>query len=231
MKEMILRCDIRREEVEFYEYTSGEDLIEHLNLIPICNLLILSVQLKKMNGQEVAKYFRKNFPHSVLVFCSESEAPTGETFKVEPFRFLSKDYQENRMLSELEEIIQRMRENTIVPIVIGKNHYNIIRLHPDDILFIENCKCGSTIHIRKEGRKYSIGDTVSTERKIVDLYSKLKNFGFGYAHNSYIVNMNYVVQMKSTGVITLSDGQELNVSRSKLKVFRKELVDLLKRKE
>ncbi|MBR1740947.1 MAG: LytTR family transcriptional regulator DNA-binding domain-containing protein [Lachnospiraceae bacterium] len=230
MKEMILRCDIRLEEVEFYDYTSGEDFAGHLNLLPSCELLIVDMQLKGMDGHETARHFRKYFPHSVLVFCSGDAAPTEESFKVAPYRYLSKKYSDERMVSELGVVICRMKESSRAPVIIGKEHINIIRLRPDDILFIENWKYGSIIHVRREGMEYFSGETVSTERKIADLYPELKGHGFGYAHNSYIVNMNYVVQMKSQGIITLSNGQELNVSRSKLKIFRKELSELIERK-
>ena len=58
----------------------------------------------------------------------------------------------------------------------------------------------------------------------------LKGYGFEYAHNSYIVNLNHVVKLKTEGVIKLSNGEELNVSRSRMPEFRRALAAVMSEK-
>ena len=65
---------------------------------------------------------------------------------------------------------------------------------------------------------------------MAELYEELRNFDFEYAHNSYIVNLNHVVKLKSEGVIKLSNGEELNVSRSRMPEFRRALAAVMSEK-
>lgn len=223
MKEMILQCGMSQREIEFIDVLSGEECIDAVQRMLSCDLLILDMQMEGMDGHATAKSFRKTFPDSLLVFCSGVIQPTDESFKTTPFRYLKKSYNDEKMLCELKTILERMIECKKIPYIVGKNHGNIVKLRPNDILYIDNTKRGSEIHIHEGLKEYSFEDKITTKKKLAELYEELKDFDFEYAHNSYIVNMNYVIKMKGEGVIKLCNGCELNVSRSKLLDFRKAL--------
>lgn len=226
MKRIIVKCLANMEDVIFEEFFSGEEFINQLDDISNCDLLILDMQMKKMDGHTTAKMFRKKFPHSVLVFCSGVSRPTDESFKVTPFRYLLKDYTEKVMGMEMNAIIAQMKLVAKSPIIMGRNHDNYISLYPNDIMYIENSKAGSIIHICKD-RIVDFNYQVNTRQKLEDLYKKLKDYQFEYAHNSYLVNLNYVTKLFSQGYIQMRDGTELNVSRSKMQNFRNALIHLL----
>ncbi|MBD5089917.1 MAG: LytTR family transcriptional regulator [Clostridiales bacterium] len=62
------------------------------------------------------------------------------------------------------------------------------------------------------------------------LYEKLKNSGFEFAHNSYIVNLNYVKQINTNSLVFISWGEEelsLAVSRSKSKEIHRRFASLM----
>lgn len=229
MKKILLNCDINQEDLIIDDFLSGEDFIAQLDEMSCCDLLILDMQMKKMDGHATARMFRKKFPYSVLVFCSGVTHPTDESFKVTPFRYLSKDYEKQVMITEMDAVIQQMKCSVKNPIIMGRNHGNIISLYPDDIIYIENSKAGSVIHLCKD-RISDFQYQVNTTRKLADLYEDLKEYQFEYAHNSYLVNLKYVTKLFSQGYIQLMGGMELNVSRSKLQDFRNALTGLLSRK-
>ena len=103
-------------------------------------------------------------------------------------------------------------------------------MYPDDILYIDNYKRGSEIHVQENYKDYSFEDKITTKKKLAELYTDLKGYGFEYAHNSYIVNLNHVVKLKTEGVIKLSNGEELNVSRSRMPEFRRALAAVMSEK-
>jgi len=230
MYRMILQCGVEVEQLEFYNFSSGEDLVKGLNRLLSCELLVLDMQMNDMDGHATAKLFRQFFPDSILVFCSGVVGPTDESFKVTPYRYLKKSYPDEKMIIELKAVMKKMLENNPAPIVVGKNHKSFVRLYPNDILYIENWKHGSVIHIKKDRIDYPFENKLTTKLKLAELYRELKEYGFEFAHNSYIVNLKYVIKMVSKGVIKLIDGTELNVSRSKLETFRASLTDFLSRK-
>lgn len=226
MKKIILKCNIHKEDIIFEEFFSGEELVNRLNTQSNCDLLILDMQMKKMDGHATAKIFRKRFPHSVLVFCSGVSHPTDESFKVTPFRYLLKDYSEQNMIKEMNAVILKMKSVARTPIIMGRNYDSFISLYPDDIMYIENKKGGSIIHLCRD-RISDFNYQVNTKQKLAELYKELENYQFEYAHNSYLVNLKYVTRLFSQGYIQLRDGTELNVSRSKMWNFRNALIGML----
>lgn len=223
MENMLYACGFGKREIEIYGVVSGEECIQTLKRMTACDLLILDMQMSGMDGHATAKAFRSIFPDALLVFCSGAVQPTDESFKTSPFRYLKKAYSDEKMLEELKPVVDKMIELKKLPYIIGKNHNNTVKLRPNDILFIENYKRGSSIYVHKDSKDYSFEDRITTKKKLQELYEELKDFGFEYAHNSYIVNLHYVIKFKSEGIIKLVDGLELNVSRSKMPNFRKEL--------
>lgn len=219
MKKMLFKSGLKKEEVTFYEYTSGEEFIYSLEWCENVDLLILDMQMKKLDGHKTAKLFRKQFPSSVIVFCSGVCLPTVESFEVTPFRYLLKEYTDEKMLRELKVIIQEMKNKSTEPVIIGTWNYNAVKLRLEEILYISIARNGSNIHINPESIKYEFENHITSKKKLPELYLMLKDYGFEYAHNSYIVNMNHI-KRKTIQELELSDGTVLSIARSKEKNLR-----------
>ncbi len=222
MKEIIMACGVNKGEVCFYTYHSGEDFLVQAKELEYCDLVILDMQMEGMDGHETAVAFRQLFPQTTLVFWSGVCRPTDETFKVTPFRYLYKNYSRKAMICEMQAVIEEARFKQNMPQIIGCYYNNMIRFYPDDILYIENERMGSSIHSCLEEKKSNRDneEKPKTKMKLRELYEILKPYGFEYAHNSYIVNMNYVTKVYSKGDLQLKDGTILGISRSKQKSFR-----------
>lgn len=204
------------DEVRFYEYLSGEELVEDIPKQEKCDLLILDMKLEKMDGHETAKNFRLHFPNTLLVYCSGVTLPTVESFEAMPYRFWLKEYTEDRMQKELDVVVHKMQENKVPPFIMGKKEKVLVKLRLENVQYIEITKKGSIIHWIQDGKE----ELYTSPMKVSTFYETLKDFGFVYAHNSYIVNMNHVAAVHSTELELLS-GEKLAVSRSKTKEFRK----------
>lgn len=227
-KELILESGINEDEVLFYTYASGEDFIKNISWVKCCDLLILDMQMKKYDGQQTAQLFRERFPKSLLVFCSGERTPTFETFKVMPFRYLSKEYGREEMKEEIGPIITEMRLRKNLVMLAAKHEKDTILIDPDDVLYIENYRYGSIIHVltlNEDGE-----NTYITREKLSQLIQRLANLGFEYAHNSYIVNLNHVARLLTNGEVVLVNGEALKVSRSKKKNFKTALLNWVSRK-
>ena len=230
IKGVMAKSGMDKGEILFSEYYSGEELVQGIRSRKRCDLLILDMQMKNLDGHETAARFREVFPKSILVFCSGVRMPTDESFKATPFRYLLKSYSEKRMISEMRAVVRQIKENHKVPCVVGNYYHNSVALVPDDILYIENTKHGSRIHVIKEQIEYSFENNLTTKQKLGELFEILSPFGFAYAHNSYVVNLRYVVKMCSDGEMKLKDGTILTISRSKLREFRNSFAEWVSRK-
>ncbi len=222
MHKLILASGLSDGEVQFYEYDSGRELAEKLADIRECDLCILDMNMEEMNGDETAKIFRRVFPSAVLVFCSGIFGPTTRSFEAEPFRYLLKSYTDEHMLEEMKIIVDRVKQKKQIPAILIKSPEGMRRIKPEQILYIEIYKRGSRIFLHPDvcGEEKSI----TTTKKLSDLYEILEGCGFAYAHSSYIVNLDYV-KMLRFGEVQMIDDTILNVSRSREKNLKRAYIE------
>lgn len=225
VKKLFLHIREAEEDFVFYEYLSGEELLKDIVCKERCDLLFLDVQLKGIDGNATAKTFRNEFPDALLVFCSGVYFPTTESFESTPFRYLLKSYTDERMTHELEQVCSKMRKKQQIPILFGKRNHRNFRIHPVQVQYIEIAKRGSVIHTFEEGECFAY----SSNLKVNEYYEKLCDFGFIYAHNSYIVNLNAISVVTLTEIELIS-GEMLTVSRSQSKEFREKFAAYLSQK-
>lgn len=200
--------------VEFYEYLSGKELIQDMQKIERYDLLILDVCLPDMDGNETARKFREQFPDTLLVFCSGVCMPTTESFETTPYRYWLKQYTEERMTKEVQEVFAKLRQKRVVPSIMGKRDNQIAKLSAERISHIAIARKGSVIYCGNLKEKYS------SQKRVAELYEQLKDFGFVYAHNSYIVNLKHVA-VAGPKELELMSGEKLTISRSRAKEFLK----------
>lgn len=192
--------------ITFYEYLSGEELLKSIEGKEPLDLLILDILMPGMDGNETAREFRKQFPDTLLVFCSGACMPTAETFVLTPYRFWLKAYTEVKMKKEIEDVLERMRkekqkkENS--PVLMVKKNSQLVKLPASQIYYIAIAKKGTVIYCEDEEQVYTSGS------KLAEVYQKLKGAGFVYAHNSYIVNLKYV-RVASLKELEFANGKKL----------------------
>ena len=229
MKNMLHKSGLDENDSIYYEYYTGKSFLTSMEQLVTIDLLILDIQMPDINGNEIARIFREHFPLSTLVFCSGVYLPTVDSFKPNPFRYLLKEYTDNKLIKELKVIITEIKSKKIEPFVFGTWHHNSIRLKPSEILYISIGRNCSNLHINPDLRKYEFEDNIICKDRLNDLYLTLKDFGFEYAHNSYLVNLQYVKRKTSTE-LELIDGTTLSISRSKEKALRLALIKYVARK-
>ncbi len=109
------------------------------------------------------------------------------------------------------------------PVIIAMWHFNMARLYTKDILFVSRHKQKSKVHVVEEAIHYGFERNVSCKMNLDEMYEMLKDYGFEFAHNSYLVNLKYVAR-KTTTELELIDGTHLSIARSKEDSFAEALV-------
>lgn len=221
MQHLLEQCGLTEDNSVFYAYPSGEEFIQALPHLEKIDLLILDIQMTGINGHETAALFRKKYSNSVLVFCSGVIGPTVEAFETLPYRYLLKEYTKDNMLIKLREIVEHVKHIKSKPVILGEYRGNIRVNRLDEILYIEKVKNGRKIHLIPDIITKDYEAKLLCKDSLQDIYEKLCEFGFEYAHNSYIVNMDYIKCLTGKD-LTLVSGEVLSVSRTRIKKLRYE---------
>ncbi len=193
-------------------FFTGYDLLE--KDVRRFNLLVMDMVLPDADGRKIAQEFRKRNKEGMIVFCTGKKSPIPDDFKIEPYRFIRKEY-ELQLKKDLRETLDELyRREAKEQICLTAGKVNVV-INIEEILYIEIIKNGSQIHYYNEYNELCV---LQVKERIKEIYPYVFPFGFAYAHNSYLVNCHKIKKWNTKDVI-LVDNTCLTISRSKEKSF------------
>lgn len=207
----------RSSQCTYYEYTSGESLINELRENVQYDLLILDMELGGMDGDETARLFREKCKETLLVFCSGVRAPSVKSFKATPFRYLLKSYSDKKMKCEIKEIFSEVEKRSDKKYMIGHYRSNVIKVNVQNILYVENAKRGSRVVVCKDSEEAKFDGLILVDDKLEILTEKFSELVL--AHSSYAININHIEKIIDNEAY-LDSGERLSISRTYQKDFR-----------
>lgn len=153
------------------------------------DLAFLDIDMGDSSGIDLARSLRRETPGIVIVFLTNFIQYAPEGFEVQAFRYLLKRDMTEKLIPYFEaaskEVVQRKGILTISvhsePIDIPVNH----------ILYLEANLRVIIVHlIHDERTEYHFYSNLS------DLSKKLEDLGFLRVQRSFLVNMEYIVQLQ-----------------------------------
>lgn len=190
-------------------FTSGEELIQHGH--EMYDIILLDVHMKEINGIETAKHIRKTNKRSKIIFLTAMEQYWPEGFNVNAYRYFIKPIDEDKFCEEIGAILAEMKDDQ--SFVVMKHEGALIKLYISDIRYLE-------IADRKVKLYTNCGTYVSNE-SLGSWYERLRTHGFAHPHNSYLVNMKYIIAIDKEKT-SLTDGEVIYVSQRKYKTFKEQ---------
>lgn len=214
------------QELRIYEFSSGTALLEAMKKIRF-TAIFLDIQMEGMNGDDTAKGIRELDPTVILAFYTGFSAPTPERFEVLPFRYLMKNMPDAKLDEYVKATLEKAVESSEMPTLAANLLKKGIFISSKYIKYIEKYKKSTRAELAPvaydiygieadENGKYPdvrISDTLE------NIFQKLKRYGFGCPHSSYIINFQYMnnCTRKSLGLIGVDT--EFPIARSKSKEF------------
>lgn len=178
------------------------------------HLIILDMQMGQMDGFAVAKKIREQNEDVVLAFCSGVIMPEPKHFEVQPYRYLLKKIDTDKMQESVSDLLMEMkkrRKNRTIEVASDGKAY---RLNVKDIVYVSRLKRGSVLIVEQDDNgNGEICEEIKSNEKLEDWYQQLSEEGFEFAHTSYIVNMQKIVSIVRDD-IRMSNNQLLRISRT-----------------
>lgn len=197
--------------VRFMAYRSAEEvLFENMLSYPF-DLLLLDIDMKDMNGMELARKIRESDKKLPIVFLTNRREYVFEGYEVNALRYLLKPMDKEKLYPLLDEIENSGREEKsyLIEAVAGEK----VKLYLEDIIYIETQGHYLTIHT--ESQNYELKKSLTELEEELRAAAPARCF-FVSTHRSFLVNIAYAERVMRTECV-LSEGSRVPVSRNSYK--------------
>ena len=186
-------------------FSSGEALLENYQSY---EAVFLDIDMAGMNGIETGKAIRRLDKDTKIVYLTAYRDYVSGAFGVHAFQYLLKPVNKKAIWNVLEEKI----------ILDFHTVDGALCLPVESIYFFEyeNRK----IRIVTDKEQYYMAD------KIGNVAKRMTEFGFSMPHQSFVVNMFHVKNVKNQQIF-LDNGMEIPLSQKKQKTWKQELMGYL----
>ena len=194
-----------KNEYEIYNFNSGRRLLEACRnqSIPVIHLLFLDVEMGSMSGIEVKEQVSQMDIIKRLVFVTVHEEAMPMAFGMKVIGFITKPVSCERIGRWIQAVSEELKNNEIV--YKSQNGQRVIS--DKDILYIK-AEGDYTYLFRADSDEPEF--TAHTMKYWEGL---MKDPAFVRIHKSYLVNLEYVMQKKSSTIILKDKKTVLPIGR------------------
>lgn len=187
----------KQEEIEVHEYECGETLVADVEEGYVSmDLLFLDIYMGEMNGMQAAHRLRELGCKVPIVFLTATAEFAVESYEVSAAGYLLKPYVKEKIEETVERVLKRTEDDSRRLAFKSKRQHRYVDL--DNIMYIESDKHAIRIHLTDGSDIETSGKLGEIETAIDDKESFLR------CHQSYLVNMKYIRDVKDAFV--MSDG-------------------------
>lgn len=205
--------DYLRQEVEGWAARRGHTLSVHLfgsaeaflfayDEDKAFDILLLDIQMGKMDGVALAKRLRKDNEWLQIIFITGFPEFMSEGYEVSALHYLLKPVDEEKLVEVLDRAASRLR--TAPRMILFRKGSGYLRIPADEIYYAEAFSHSVTL-VTKNGKE-------TFSMRLSDM-EEILGEGFFRCHRSYIVSMKHVRRVTRTALI-LDNGVEIPLSRS-----------------
>ena len=199
----------RQTAVKTVRFSSAESFLFDWETEQDLDALFVDIQMKKMNGMEMAKQVRERDGRVSIIFTTGMADFMEEGYEVEAMRYLLKPINQEKVWSCMDKIRVR-NENAQYILVHGSD--GVRRLAAEQINYIEAWGHGSRIEIWGAAGQSGTPQTDFVSENISELEEMLKEYGFIRCHRSYLCGIRNIRTIGRTE-ITFDSGTHIPVSR------------------
>lgn len=193
-------------------FSSGEKFISLGMEMMNYTIVFLDINMNEVNGVTVAKEIRKISRETYIVFVTAYVDYVLEGYKVDVIRYLLKDNSsiQNAVRECIDAIVEKM------DYIVVKKEFNFHEggrkaVSLERLLYIESKLHKLEFHVMEDSIKiYTMYATLN------DIEKELDSIGFIRVHQSFLVNLKYVINVLRYKAI-LSNGEELVIPKARYK--------------
>lgn len=193
-------------------FSSGEEFLFELEEYPSLDLVFLDIEMKQLDGLDVAKKIREKDQTLTIVFATAFSEYAVQGYDVQALDYLLKPIEVEHIIRVFQRHLDK--KPLIKQSMTVESNGEVMKIFLEDILYIEANKRVCDIHLEHH--------VVAVSSTLKELSSQL-NEDFVSTHRSYVVNMKHMNRLLKSDVI-LSNGESIPVSRRLAKEVQEKFV-------
>lgn len=195
-------------------YEGGEELLEQYQPY---QAIFLDIDMKGMNGIETGKRIRQIDKETKIVYLTAYRDYAAGAFSVHAFQYLIKPVGRKELWEVLEEVFRYAGKPERKTVLDFHTVDGLVCLPAEDIYFFEYM-----------GRRIRIvaGEEYFMTGRIGKVYERMKSMGFSMPHQSFVINMLHVKNVKNQQIY-MDNGLLVPLSQKKMKSWKEELTAYL----
>ena len=174
---ILSQCDEKKINAEIEVFTDGYYLLKSFKQGMSYNIIFLDIEMEKLDGLATAREIRKIDSSVLIIYISGFDDYLKELFEVEPFRFISKPLDKDRLIRYFDEAYKRVQDNEEYFQFSFNKELKKCPLR--DIVYFESNNRTIYIHLYDGTTTYFYGS----------------KFVFLRPHQSYYVNYHYIKKL------------------------------------
>lgn len=172
----------------FSIYHDGLTLLSDFLEGKAADIIFLDIELPSLSGMEVAQKIRQANSDILIVFVTNYSDYMSASFQVEAFDFLTKPVYPEAFNQVLDRCVRKYTQK--YGQITLHTSLGVARIHLSNVFYIASDKHYLDFFMTN-------GKTVRTQMTLNELEQQLEKFPqFARCHQSYLVNMNYVIEVQ-----------------------------------
>lgn len=191
--------------LEMQAFTSAEQFLFQYADEKDYQMIVLDIEMERMNGVELAKKLREDNREIQILFITGYPDYISEGYEVDALHYLMKPVGAEKLVKVMDKAIANLK--VAEKVLFIQVHGETLKVLTKNIYYVEVFSHSCMIHTT-EG-------TVETQTSISDLEKNLLE-GFIRVHRSYLVNMEQIRRIAKTEIF-LENGDIVPLARRKYK--------------
>lgn len=201
----------KKYQVDIENFSSAESFLFHYVDNKDYDVLLLDIEMKKMDGVSLAREIRKTNKNVQIIFITGYSEYIAEGYDVEALNYLMKPLKKEKLYEVLNKAVTKIIQNE--KHLILNTFDETIRISLHDIIYIDVNRNYITIHSNKN---YTIKMTLADIEKELDER-------FFRISRSIIINLKYINRVTKRDVY-LTNGSILPLPRGKYETLNKAII-------
>ena len=204
--------------IKILTYESAEEMLFKQEEWVGCDGILLDIELRKMNGMQLAKKIRLKDRHIPILFVTGYEKYVFEGYDVGAVGYIMKPIHKDNLFKCLDRMKSIME--TQCDFIVIEDHEQNRKLYVHDICFVESD--GHYCNI------YTFNDKHLIKKSMKEMSELLKSYSFAFCHRSYLVNLENIRCITKKDCIC-ENNMHIPISRTKWQSLHNLYMDTFRR--